>query len=183
MTKVTEIEIKNYFSEPNTNKAGGYDEISSDLVKLSSSILTPVLVTLVNSAFSLGIFPDDLKLAKVVPILKRGDKLNINNYHPISLITCSSKIFEKVIFYHNKNLFSLATHSPSRLNSFQTVKTLFCFALPGHLDFIFFLRCALFLAGDWPQTTIPNERVYNYTNPQLKESLQSGMSLAWIGCA
>ena len=33
---------------------------------------------------------------------------------------------------------------------------LFCIALPRHLDFISFLGCALFLAGDWPQTTIPN---------------------------
>ena len=41
-------------------------------------------------------------------------------------------------------------------------KDSFCIALPGHLDFISFLGCALFLAGDWPQTTIPNERAYNY---------------------
>ena len=67
-----------------------------------------------------------------------------------------------VIIDYNKSLVSLATHSQSRLNSFQTVKTLFCIALPGHLDFISFLGCALFLAGDWPQTTIPNERAYNY---------------------
>ena len=60
-------------------------------------------------------------------------------------------------FDHNKSLVSLAKHSQSRLNSFQTVKTLFCIVLPGHLDFISFLDCALFLAGDWPQTTIPNE--------------------------
>ena len=63
---------------------------------------------------------------------------------------------------YNKSLVSLATHSQSRLNSFQTVKTRFCIALPKHLDFVFFLGCVLFLAGDWPQTTIPNERAYNY---------------------
>ena len=75
-------------------------------------------------------------------------------------------------FYHHnlppvfdnyfKSLVSLATHSQSRLNSFQTVKTLFCIALPGHLDFISSVGCVLFLAGHWPQTTIPNERAYNY---------------------
>ena len=35
-------------------------------------------------------------------------------------------------------------------------------SLPGHLDFISFLDCALLLAGGWPQTTIPNERAHNY---------------------
>ena len=45
---------------------------------------------------------------------------------------------------YNQSLVSLATHSQSRLNSFQTVKTLFCIALPGHLDFTSFLGCALF---------------------------------------
>ena len=55
---------------------------------------------------------------------------------------------DKLMFDYNKSLVSLATHSQSRLNSFQTAKTLFCIALPGHLDFITFLGCALFLAGD-----------------------------------
>ena len=68
-------------------------------------------------------------------------------------------IAKTVIADYNKSLVSLATHSRSRLNSFQTIKTLFCIALPGHLDFISFLGCALFLADNWPQTTIPNERV------------------------
>ena len=40
--------------------------------------------------------------------------------------------------------------------------SVFCIALPVHLDFISFLGCALFLAGDWPQTTIPNERTYDH---------------------
>ena len=42
-------------------------------------------------------------------------------------------------FDYNKSLVSLATHSQSRLNSFQTDKDFFCIALPGHLDFISFL--------------------------------------------
>ena len=77
--------------------------------------------------------------------------------------SCQDLTLKLIIsFDYDKSLVSLATHCQSRLNSFQTVKTLFCIALPGHLDFISFLGCALLLAGDWPQTTIPNERAYNY---------------------
>ena len=77
-------------------------------------------------------------------------------------------------FDYNKNLVSLATHNQYRLNSFQTVKTLFCIALPGHFDFVSFLGCALFSAGEF---------FFVQVKQCKKESLQSGMSLACNGCA
>ena len=42
-------------------------------------------------------FPDSMKLAKIVPIFKSGDKKIISNYRPISVLTFFSKIFEKAI--------------------------------------------------------------------------------------
>ena len=77
--------------------------ISCYFIKLSSSILIPILVSLINASFSLGIFPDDLKVAKVIPLFKKGDTLDISNYRPISLLTCFSKIFEKAIFTRLSN--------------------------------------------------------------------------------
>jgi len=82
----------------NINKSGGEDGISPYFIKISSVILTPILVSLVNSALGLGIYPDKLKLAKVIPIFKSGNKHDLNNYRPISLLICFSKIFEKVNF-------------------------------------------------------------------------------------
>ena len=95
---VASDEITNIINDLKTNKAGGYDMISCYFIELSSSILIPILVSLINASFSLGIFPDDLKIAKVIPLSKKGDTLDINNYRPISLLTCFSKIFEKAIF-------------------------------------------------------------------------------------
>ena len=77
--------------------------ISCYFIKLSSSILIPILVSLINASFSLGIFPDDLKIAKFIPLFKKGDTLDINNYRPISLLSCFSKIFEKAIFTRLSN--------------------------------------------------------------------------------
>ena len=51
----------------------------------------------------MGIFPDGLKYAVFKPILKNGDKSDVSNYRPISLLPAFSKVFEKVIYvrlYH-----------------------------------------------------------------------------------
>ena len=77
--------------------------ISCYFIKLSSSILIPILVSLINASFNLGIFPDDLKIAKIISLFKKGDTLDINNYRPISLLTCFSKILEKAIFTRLSN--------------------------------------------------------------------------------
>ena len=58
------------------------------------------LTCIINKSFIAGIFPDELKLARVVPIFKAGDSALINNYRPISVLTFFSKIFEKIICNH-----------------------------------------------------------------------------------
>jgi len=45
-----------------------------------------------------SVFPNNLKIAKVVPIFKLGDSEIPTNYRPISVLTCLSKIFEKVLY-------------------------------------------------------------------------------------
>ena len=61
------------------------------------SIINP-LQHVINESFSHGIFPSQLKIAKVIPLFKSGDPLLPDNYRPISLLPNFSKIFEKVAF-------------------------------------------------------------------------------------
>ena len=103
LEQVASDEITNIINDLKTNKAAGYNMISCYFIKLSSSILIPILVLLINASFSLDIFPDDLKIAKVISLFIKGDTLDINNYRPISLLTCFSKIFEKAIFTRLSN--------------------------------------------------------------------------------
>ena len=51
-----------------------------------------------NESLRLGVFPEKLKFAKVVPVHKGGDKTLVENYRPISLLTTFSKVFEKVMY-------------------------------------------------------------------------------------
>ena len=55
-----------------------------------------------------GVFPDQLKLAKVVPIFKYGDRLKVSNYRPISILSPFAKLLEKLYYtrrisFANKN--------------------------------------------------------------------------------
>jgi len=48
-------------------------------------------------SLTLGIFPDHLKLPIIKPLYKNGDKSQISNYCPVSLLTGFSKIMEIII--------------------------------------------------------------------------------------
>ena len=89
----------------------GYDGLSTKLLKtVKNSLLSPITI-IVNQMLTTGIFPDNLKIAKVNPVFKKDDDTLFTNYRPISLLPTISKIFEKVIFtqlynyFHEKKLF------------------------------------------------------------------------------
>ena len=62
-----------------------------------SNILAPVLSCVVSASLHQGKFPHKLKIAKVIPLHKGGSRAEISNYRPISLLSCFSKIFEKIM--------------------------------------------------------------------------------------
>jgi len=85
------------------SKSCGYDGISVFLLKKISHCLASPLVHICNLSLSTGIFPDSLKIAKVIPIYKKDDSTQIKNYRPISLLPVISKILEKIVY---KRLYS-----------------------------------------------------------------------------
>ena len=68
-----------------------------DILKKTIYIISPILEYLFNLSISKGKCPNILKISKVIPLFKNGDKSNITNYRPISLISQFAKIFEKII--------------------------------------------------------------------------------------
>ena len=53
-----------------------------------------------NNFIQEGVFPSELKLARVVPLFKSGNSNQITNFRPISVLTFFSKIFERVMYNH-----------------------------------------------------------------------------------
>ena len=76
----------------------GHDEISTALLKTVQHELAPSITLVINESLKTGIFPDKLKIAKVIPVYKKGEDNVFNNYRPISLLPSISKIFETVIY-------------------------------------------------------------------------------------
>ena len=96
--RIKQEEIKNAIINLKNTNSSGYDEITSKFVKLSSPLIIPALEKLFNLSLSSGIYPSNLKLAKVLPIYKKGDSKSLNNYRPISILSTLNKIYEKILY-------------------------------------------------------------------------------------
>lgn len=81
-----------------SKNSSGHDEISTNLVKQSVQNIIIPLTHMINTSLTHGIFPKNLKIAKVIPIYKSNDQKDIKNYRPISLLPAFSKIYEKIVF-------------------------------------------------------------------------------------
>ena len=96
--KITEVDVLNIIDKLPSKAISGVDGISQILLKhIKNEICRPVTLIL-NQCLTNGIFPDKLKIAKVVPIHKSDNETMFNNYRPISILPTLSKVFEKVIF-------------------------------------------------------------------------------------
>jgi exonuclease III len=91
-------EIESIIRSLKTKESTGYDEISIRTLKLSLFYILSPLTYICNAILKQGYFPDRLKYACVIPIHKKGDVQNVNNYRPISLLTVFSKVIEKMIY-------------------------------------------------------------------------------------
>jgi hypothetical protein len=80
------------------NKACPPSDISPFILKNCRSSLTPHLTFIFNQSISTGTVPIQWKKANVVPIFKKGDRSNVKNYRPVSLLPCASKVMERCLF-------------------------------------------------------------------------------------
>ncbi|KAI0238235.1 hypothetical protein LSAT2_011138, partial [Lamellibrachia satsuma] len=72
--------------------------IYTKLLKFMKDALVEPLSLIINQTFVIGTFPDNLKIAKVIPIFKNDKETLFSNYRPISLLPTFSNVFEKLIF-------------------------------------------------------------------------------------
>ena len=98
LTPVVQVEVEKIIDSLDLKKSTGPMSLPPYLLKIYKEFFSHWLTQLVNLSFEVGVFPDMLKSAKVIPIHKKESHLNHLNYRPISLLSVFSKIFEKLIY-------------------------------------------------------------------------------------
>ena len=68
-------------------------------VKESINYISEPLTYIINLSINSGVVPDQMKLARVVPLFKSGDKRLFSNYRPVSVLPIFSKFLEKIAYF------------------------------------------------------------------------------------
>ena len=95
---IESTQIINIVNKLKPKLSSGHDEISTKLLKSTIQNIIHPITHIINRSLLTGIFPDKLKIAKVVPIYKASNTAELKNYRPVSLLSSFSKLFERVMY-------------------------------------------------------------------------------------
>ena len=93
---VSNLDVRNAIRKLK-DKSSPLDTYPTKIIKILEPILTPLLAVIVNKSINTSYFPNCLKTARVIPIYKNGDKKDVTNYRPISILPLFSKILERIV--------------------------------------------------------------------------------------
>ena len=120
------------------NKSSGSDHVSPAYLIHCAELLALPLEKIYNESLKTGIFPIKWKIAKIVPIFKSGDKTNVKNYRPISILSVFGKILESLVyqnlFHYFKQMFNVHQHGFINGRSTCTNLVNFCEMLIDAVD-------------------------------------------------
>lgn len=122
-------EIKEIIRNLKEKKSEDFYGMAIKTIKAVADEISYPLALLFNKCMDEGYFPNELKIAKVVPIYKNGDGNLCENYRPISILPIISKIFEKLLkirlmnFFEKNKIFNQEQHGFRREKSVTTAVT------------------------------------------------------------
>ena len=97
-SSITGQEISSAMKGLKSGKTAGFDEILNEYIKATETMLMPLYIKLFNLIFDTGLLPVAWLEGKICPIYKnKGDKLNPENYRPITVLSCLGKLFTAVL--------------------------------------------------------------------------------------
>ena len=94
---ITEDEVKKAIRKLKNQKASGYDCVMPEMLKLSGNTAVPFLTRCFNKVFTDGTYPEEWTRAVIIPLHKKGDLENPDNYRGISLLSVISKCYTCVL--------------------------------------------------------------------------------------
>ena len=100
---ITEDELKQALSSTKTGKAPGRDGLSYDFYKVFFSEISEIMLSAMNEIIREGATPDQT-LAIITLVPKKGDMQHIENWRPISLLPCDTRLCSKVLMNRLRKL-------------------------------------------------------------------------------
>ncbi len=96
LSPISRTEVEATIKNLSCKTSSGFDNLSNKIVKTCKQALAEPISIIVNKSFESGEFPDSLKISKIFPLFKSGDKNSLNNYRPISQLSTISKVIETI---------------------------------------------------------------------------------------
>ena len=103
LSPITPEEIETEISNLKIAKAVGPSSIPVSIFKILKGTLSEPLQMIFNASFLTGIVPERIKLARVIPVFKKGSQVSLSNYRPISLLSIFNKLLEKLVLSRLSN--------------------------------------------------------------------------------
>ena len=100
---ISSTDVEDQIKLLDVHKAFGPDGISPRIVKEGCKPLSQILARIFNFSLSVKEVPSMWKKANVLPLFKKDKKCEIGNYRPISILSCVSKTFERIVFKYKYN--------------------------------------------------------------------------------
>ena len=98
LCKIDESFIKTQIRKLKTNKSTGLDGISVRLIKDSADVISKSLTNIFNLSLTTSTFPSVWSVGKVKAVFKSGNRSDVNNYRPITILPVVSKLLEKAVY-------------------------------------------------------------------------------------
>ena len=90
-------ELESAIKNLKCNKAHGMDKVLNEFIINGNSMLKNIILKLFNAIFTSGCFPKAWAIGEIIPIYKKGDKNDPQNYRGITLLSCIGKLFTSII--------------------------------------------------------------------------------------
>ena len=98
-SNVSEEDIRKILLSFDTSKAAGMDKIPATFLRDGAEVLAPLMRNIMNLSIKLPTFPEESKIAELMPLCKKGARNDLKHYRPTSLLPLVSKIIEKSIHF------------------------------------------------------------------------------------
>lgn len=95
--KVSKEEVRNSLKALDVNKGVGADNIHAYFLRQTADVIDEPICYMFNKCLHDGVFPSIWKTARIVPVYKGGDRKDVENYRPISILPVLSKLCERLV--------------------------------------------------------------------------------------